>query len=116
MAIRFTECDAFSYMGDEFIDFCRAAAAAIGVDIRRMEGFGGTNTWQSVDDAITPLLGTTHRTGSLPAEQCRSVARRLRQLARGWANGEFAKQVATELSDGMETAAYHGRPFKWYVD
>src|SRR4051812_30696885 len=103
-------------MGDEFTDFCRALAAAIGIDIRRMEKFGGQVPWRTVDDAIIPLLSETDRTGSLPPESCRAVARRLRQLAQVWPAGQFAREAALEISDGLETAAYYGRPFKWYVD
>src|SRR5262245_22662504 len=103
-------------MGDDFTDFCRALAAAIRVDLSRMDKFGGELPWRSIDDAVVPLLSQTDRTGSFAPGQCRDIARRLRQLARAWPAGDFARQVALEMSDGLETAAYYGRPFKWYVD
>jgi hypothetical protein len=104
MGIDFSHCDAhWAYSG--FDRFRTRLAAQIGIDLDKMEGFGGRQSWLHIVDPIKGLLDHSDCDGELTAEQCRTIAPRLRELVAGWQEEDRDKQMALELAKGLEAAA-----------
>lgn len=117
MGIDFSGCSAhWSYGG--FHAFRERLAAAIGIDLNQMHGFGPRRhnadtpfadiPWDTVQDAIVPLLNHSDCDGELTPEQCRTIAPRLRELVAGWRADDYDRIQALLLVKGMKRAAARG--------
>ncbi|WP_100487859.1 hypothetical protein [Sporolactobacillus pectinivorans] len=103
MGINFSHCDAHWCYG-LFHEFRVKLAREIGMDLNKMEGFGGNMSFSDFNDDILPLLNHSDCEGELSAEECRHVAPRLREIIASW-NEEDYLQEALSLAEGMELAA-----------
>jgi len=92
-----------------FHGFRVVLARAAGIELERMEGFGGTQRWWSVRDAIGPLLELAEPDGELEHLLCASAARRLRELIPVLSEWDHASAV--ELANGLMLAARERRRF-----
>lgn len=90
--------------------FRERLASEIGIDLRKMEGFGGGGSWVNIIDPIVPFLNHSDCEGELTPSECLSVAPRLRQLIANWPNDDRDKSRASELADDMERFAKDGQP------
>lgn len=69
----------FSYGG--FAEFRKQLAAAIGIDLDTMEGFGGTNPWPTPEaEPLVHLLHHSDCDGELHWHQCDEMKSRLRHV------------------------------------
>jgi hypothetical protein len=103
MGVNFSYCDAHWAYG-LFHDFRCKLAREIGMNLDKMDGFGGTLSFDTFDDDIIPLLDHSDCEGELTPEECARVAPRLRQLIASWPPEDFI-QEAISLAEGMEYAA-----------
>lgn len=109
MGIDFSHCGAhWSYSG--FHRFRERLATAIGFELDGMAGFGGTQSWDSVNDPIKDLLDHSDCDGDLSPEQCKIIAPRLREMVMAWPDDDYDKQSALALADGMDAAAEADEP------
>jgi hypothetical protein len=106
----------WSYGG--FMRFRYTLAAAIGVDLRRMEGFTEYPSrspletdppipWSTVTDDLVPLLNHSDCDGVLTAEEMRSVSPRLREIVSHWPTdaahpASYDRREALQLCDDMD--------------
>lgn len=104
MGLRFSHGDAqWSYHG--FGNFRKRLANEIGIDLMRMDGFMDNGIpWDKIIDPIVPLLNHSDCEGYLSAEECASVAPRLRELVSAW-DEDHDKNRALDLANGMDEAA-----------
>ena len=107
MGLDFSHCDAhWSYSG--FGRFRARLAAGIGVRLGKMEGFGGSGSWDEVDDPIKALLHHSDCDGELTAEECALVYPRLEELVSGWLGSneeeDYDRHMGLELVEGMKKA------------
>lgn len=107
----------WSYSG--FHRFRKRLASALGINLTEMEGFGemdyekgtrvcGTVPWDTVNDAIVPLLHHSDCDGDLSPEACAQVAPRLRELVAPWPDDDYDKRNALMLAEAMEQCAAGG--------
>lgn len=59
-------------------------AKEIGMDLRKMEGFGGSEKFSDWNDDIIPLLEHDDNEGSLSREQCEKIYPRILSLIENW--------------------------------
>jgi len=88
-----------------FAEFRRRLALQVGIELDRMEGFGGTRPWSEVEDPIRLLLNHSDCDGELNAEACAIIEPRLRELVSSWEDGDFDKQRALLLAEAMREAS-----------
>lgn len=74
----------WSYSG--FSDFRERLADEINIDLNAMEGFGGEDLWDEIDDDIKPLLNHSDCDGILTPAECKQVAPRLEQIVAQWSD------------------------------
>ncbi|TGB00386.1 hypothetical protein E4665_01535 [Sporolactobacillus shoreae] len=108
MGLNFSHCDAHWSYG-LFHDFREKLAREIGMDLNRMEGFGGNTRFSDFDDAIIPLLNHSDCEGEMTAKECSQVAPRLRELVADWSEEDYVEE-ALSLAGGMELAARNDQP------
>ena len=103
----------WAYSG--FMAFRERLAAAEGLNLREMKGFGGEKSWDTSNgDPITtlkPLLYHSDCDGHLDPWECEQVLPRLRAIVREWdADGSWGYDTdqASRLIDGMEHCVAHG--------
>lgn len=63
-----------------FNRFREKLAKMIGIDLNQMEGFGGSNSWDKVNDGLVPLLNHSDCDGHLTPEESKMIADRLDEL------------------------------------
>ena len=132
----------WSYSG--FMAFRKRLAREIGVDLECMAGFAPPESlidmsakdwdllgfgikperfnmsWNGVNDTLVPLLNHSDCDGSLSADECCTIAPRLREIVQRWTDdpeqdqGEaYDKRQALLLADGMEQCAREGRALEF---
>jgi hypothetical protein len=102
----------WSYSG--FMTFRRRLAREIGIDLEEMAGFKTVDppgsikdpgiSWETVTDAIEPLLNHSDCDGDLGYDECGRVAPRLREIVAFWPD-DYDKQQALYLVEMMEEVA-----------
>lgn len=103
MGLDFSHSDAhWTYSG--FNRFRIRLADMIGIDLMSMQGFGGPDSWDEIDDDIKLLLDHSDCDGLLTPDECALVAPRLRELVQDWDN-DYDKRMALELARGLEYCA-----------
>jgi hypothetical protein len=101
----------WSYIG--FHRFRARVAREIEVVLDKMDGFGGSESWDPVKgDPIIYLLDHSDCDGELTPEQCRVVAPRLRELIQYWPE-DYDKVNAIALAEGMESCAKRNKPLRF---
>jgi len=94
----------WSYSG--FDRFRKRLAAEIGIDLDKMEGFDRSDidgiSWDTVDDAIAPLLNHSDCEGELPPEVCDGIYPRLIELVQKWPDDDYDKINALRLAAMMK--------------
>ena len=104
MGLDFSHSDAhWSYSG--FMHFRTRLADEVGIDLSRMDGFDGIERWDGIEDDIVPFLNHSDCDGTLSPEQCKTIAPRIEQLIAKWDDGDYDKQHAERLLEGMNLAA-----------
>lgn len=103
-------CPQWAY--ELFGQFRERLAAAEGIDLRGMWGFGGFGNWDSAGSDLRPLLDHADDRGHLTAAECAQVFPRLRQIALAWdpndPNLDYDRRSGLALADCMETCAKAG--------
>ena len=106
----------WSYSG--FNQFRRRLAAAIGIELDTMEGFGmgkGDIPWRGhMSDPICRLLNHSDCDGYLSAKSCALIAPRLRELTKDWPESMFEEYGydrihSWKLADMMDIAASNNK-------
>jgi hypothetical protein len=100
----------WSYTG--FHDFRVRLAREIEISLDNMAGFGGTESWDGLNDPIILLLNHSDCDGELTPEQCSVVAPRLRVLVGFWPD-DYDRDNALRLVHGMEECAKEKRLLKF---
>lgn len=102
----------WAYSG--FMAFRERLAAAEGLNLREMEGFGGSRPWDFPSGnpvtTLKPLLSHSDCEGYLGPWECEEVLPRLRSIVSTWgADGSWDYDVdqATRLIAGMEHCVEH---------
>lgn len=112
MGLDFSHTDVrWGYTGFNF--FRKKLANAIGMDLDRMQGFGGDIPFSTFNDDIVPLLDHSDCEGELTIEECKRVAPRLRELVSSWSDEDIDKQKALELAEGMDHAVECNEPLEF---
>lgn len=112
MGIDFSHCGAhWAYSG--FNKFRERLAEKIGFDLRKMAGFDGDQSWDTMNDDIKPLLNHSDCDGFLSPEVCKFVYPRLLQLISDWDDNDYDKQMGVELAKGMKTATERNEDFEF---
>lgn len=93
------EAPSWSY--GNFNKFRQRLAAEIGIDLSEMAGFGGHCHWKDVDP-IETFLNHSDCDGELSAEECETVAPRLRELIAKWNEHDVDRQRAELLAGLMD--------------
>lgn len=107
MGLDFSHGEAhWSYSG--FHRFRVELAAAIGVDLDQMQGFGGEISWENVNNPIIPLLNHSDCDGELSPEECRQIAPKLKEIVSNWPEDDYDRRQAERLAEAMETCANEG--------
>lgn len=95
----------WSYTG--FNAFRTRLSFEAGINLRQMDGFGGSVPW-AIDDAIVPLLNHSDCDGVLTPAECAMVAPRLRELISRWGEDDYDRQTGEQLADMMAECAAGG--------
>lgn len=102
----------WSYPG--FSDFRQTLASKINIFLSDMDGFGGSASWDTVNDPIVDLLHHSDCDGELTPEQCRLIAPRLGELIALISDAEdptgYDRENGQLLKEGMELAASLNQP------
>lgn len=103
----------WAYSG--FNRFRARLAAAEGIDLDSMVGFGGEQPWELPNDtpvtSLAPLLNHSDCEGYLASYDCASVLPRLKAIVAGWGTDgswDYDTQHAGLLIEGMEHCAEYG--------
>lgn len=111
MGVDFSHGDAsWAYSG--FNRFRTRLASEIGMELEKMEGFGGDTPWGNYADDILPFLNHSDCDGELSPEECAKIAPRIRALVASWPE-DYDHQKALRLADGMEEAANAQETFEF---
>lgn len=117
MGLDFSHCDLRMSYGSFSVLRGKLAHEA-GIDLRTMAGYGGDRSWDSVDDALVPLLASydEYGGGEISKEHCLSVKRRVEELAMHWSSKseQNAREWAFALAHAMAKAAFLGESFHWF--
>lgn len=114
MGLDFSHCNAnWSYSG--FHHFRKKIAMTIGVDLPKMEGFGGDIQFNRLHyHPLQILLNHSDCDGEIPPEQCRELAPALRKAVEDWPSFDYDKLMALELAEGLESAADNGEHLRFF--
>lgn len=118
-------CFGSSY--SDFHEFRQRLAESIGLELMSMEGYNPNGIpWDTVDDALAPLLYHSDCKGVLTPEECAKIATRLREIfdARPKTeneNGypktknfdEYHKRQALKLIEAMEMSVETNQPLEF---
>jgi hypothetical protein len=104
-----------------------AVASTIGMDLEKMEGFGGTVLWSSLpSDPLHKLLHHSDCEGQIDAEDCAPIAERLEAILPALATydavstpgGHLARQgmagATAEFAGGLRLAASLGENVEFH--
>lgn len=112
MGLNFSHSDAqWSYSG--FARFRERLAQEIGLELKKMQGFGGTKLWSDVTDPLRWLLDHSDCDGEITARRCGLIAPRLREVVSRWPADDYDRQTALDLAFGMCEAAVRGEPLQF---
>lgn len=96
-----------------FARFRERLAEAEGINLRDMEGYGGTRSWELPNGTpvtpLAPFLCHSDCDGYLDGYDCASVLPRLRFIVASWPDDplDYDKRQARALIAGMEHCAEH---------
>ncbi|WP_078610745.1 MULTISPECIES: hypothetical protein [Streptomyces] len=93
----------WSYSG--FDAFRNALAAADGIDLQAMQGFGGDRPWSTVTSPLGPLLDHPDDRGQLSVAECEQVLPRLSKIVADWAAGDLGRSADDLLEDASGLVA-----------
>ena len=112
MGVSFSYCDAsWNYSG--FMQFRKALAKAIGLELLEMENFEGAienlskpedfkyRSWKGVKDPLRWFLNHSDCDGYLSPSTCAKVAPRIKEIISKWGKDDYDRQQAQELVKGM---------------
>lgn len=111
----------WSYSG--FGEFRRRLAAAEGIDLGRMAGFGlpadEATPWDAVSTPLRPLLDHSDCDGDLSPEECAQVAPRLAEICESWPEAgdlvqDYDRRGGLVLAEEMRAAATAGRRLEFH--
>lgn len=113
MGLDFDGSDAhWSYSGFHY--FRKCLAADIGIKLEEMQGFGGSKSWDEVNDPIKILLYHSDCDGELAAEECEQIYPRLLEIVEKWEDDDEDmsdnKEQGILLAKGMKKCAEKGKP------
>ena len=117
MGIDFREDDnhaSWSYSG--FGIFRDRLAKSIGVELRQMEGFGGTRQWNQIQDDLVPFLNHSDCDGELAPGHCAKVAKRIMEVTSRWPDSiehRYDKEQARALVKAMKFCAKYSKPLEF---
>lgn len=121
MGLRFSRGDAgWSYRG--FNHFRKRIVQSLGFDWDKLSGGYGYLTpddsenerFIQTKDLIIPLIMHSDCDGYLTPGECRTVARRLREIVSTWGNEDlFDQEQAIKLADAMDECAEEGVPLEF---
>ena len=123
MGLDFSHGDAhWAYSG--FGRFRERLAATVGIPLLRMRGFckygdGEGIEWPVSDEPLLILLHHSDCDGELTPDECRKIARRLRDVVEFWNDvmhpgQDYDRANALKLADGMDSAAKENLPLKFF--
>ncbi|WP_194909672.1 hypothetical protein [Catenulispora rubra] len=67
-----------------FNDFRFQVAAADGIDLAAMDGYGGARAWVTSSSPLVPLLDHADSGGELTADECARIIPRLSEILELW--------------------------------
>lgn len=71
------------------------------------------HSWDDLTDPIVPLINHSDCEGELTAEECRSVAPRLREIVSVWPDDDYDRIMATHLANTMDECAEADVPLEF---
>lgn len=103
MGLDFDNSEAhWSYGG--FHRFRTKLAAQMGLEISKMEGFGGITPWP--DDVFCQhFMNHSDCDDDIAYEHCEEIATKLREMVKDWPEDDYDKQQALLLAEGLEYCA-----------
>lgn len=111
----------WAYSG--FMRFRKRLAAVYGVELSKMEGFqmdwepkiSNPIPWtKTTCGELTALINHSDCDGYLRDYQCKKMAPALRKAVESWPNGDYDKEQALLLADGMERAAKEKKRLRFF--
>jgi len=100
MGLDFSHGEAhWAYSG--FMRFRARLAEHEGFDLRKMQGFDGSRSWDAVTTPIKPLLDHSDCDGELTPEECAQVYPRLREILADWPEDDYDTRAGRELAEAM---------------
>ena len=119
MGCDFSHCNfRMSYGG--FASLREKLAREAGLQLHDMEGYGGTRPWDGIEDPLVALLSANdeYGGGEIPARDCLSLHRRIRELASRWSHPNHLdhtwQEQALALAHAIGEAALLGETFFWF--
>jgi len=101
----------FSYSGFHF--FRIELAKSIGIDLEKMEGFGGNISFDTVNDGIKDFLNHSDCDGYLNPSQMKQIIPRLREIVNTWEDSDWEKERALKLANDMEKLVKEKKKLKF---
>ena len=78
--------------------FLDLLAAEENIDIRTMNGHGGSAPWDDVDTPLSPLLDPAQLPGGrLPASACVAMSVRISEIIDAWSRGAYAGAAEQQM-------------------
>jgi hypothetical protein len=109
MGLNFKGSDAsWSYSG--FNEFRRRLGNEIGIDLKKMAGFGGVIPWNTIKDPLVPFLNHSDCEGHLSAGKLKRIVPRLQEIINKWDRGDWDRARTQSLIQRMEECIEEGIP------
>jgi hypothetical protein len=86
-------------------------AAAIGIDRTRMEGHGGTRSWDGLTDPLVPFLRQGCDGGKLSPQECVQVRKRIWEVTMNWPPQD--RESFRNFASAMAAAPFLGAHMTW---
>jgi hypothetical protein len=85
-------------------------AKQIGIDLNQMEGFGGTNSWDNIQDDLVFLLNHSDCDGEILPADAKGIAIRLKEILKNLPessdeNVQYFKKITEQFIKGCELAS-----------
>jgi hypothetical protein len=93
-----------------FAAFREKLALEIGIELEKMNGFGGNRKWDNIIDPIALFLDHSDCEGELSPNECAKIYPRLLDLVRKWDDKDVDKAKAIQLANDMEECHLEGEP------
>jgi hypothetical protein len=78
--------------------FTDLLAAEENIDLSSMLGYGGNNSWATVETALRPLFDLdSFDLGRLPVAACEAMCPRLRDVFELWSRGAYAGEAEEQM-------------------